>query len=443
MAAGTYPNGASLWEEGYGPGQGEARQPTINSEFGNVWGYEGSTGDVDYTWDYHRAINAFRRHPEVAGWLYTEHHDVINEWNGYWRYDRSEKITGLDDFVDGMTLADLHAPLYLAVGDSLSRSVRPGERVEVPLYASFLTGSTAFGDALTLETAFYGWDGLGQKRTYAEATRSVPYRPWMTGPLAPVALTMPDAPAVAVLATRLVGPGGEVLHRNFATFVVEGERPDEVTLAGGQRARLVSVDPARFEGAEWSLKQWDVLDGLKVNGAGSGYFEYRVVWPEGLDPADVEAVAFVAEVSAKQLFGKDRDGAAEGEGDYMRGGGLADPSANPNAYPMTDETRFPSAVVVRANGHVAGQWLLQDDPADHRGVLSWHSQLHDRRLREAGSYGQLMQAALPAEAVAEAAESGEVVVRLDVDEALPGGLAIYGKEFGRYPLDPTVVFVLR
>jgi hypothetical protein len=28
-----------------------------------------------------------------------------------------------------------------------------------------------------------------------------------------------------------------------------------------------------------------------------------------------------------------------------------------------------------------------------------------------------------------------------VDEALPGGLAIYGRRFGRYPLDPTLVFV--
>ena len=27
------------------------RQPNINSEFGNVWGYEGSTGDVDWSWD--------------------------------------------------------------------------------------------------------------------------------------------------------------------------------------------------------------------------------------------------------------------------------------------------------------------------------------------------------------------------------------------------------
>ncbi len=98
---GTEPGSTWNFESGYK----QDRQPNINSEFGNVWGYEGSTGDVDWSWDYHRAVNSFRRHPRVAGWLYTEHHDVINEWNGYWRFDRTEKFTGMEDLAPGMTLA--------------------------------------------------------------------------------------------------------------------------------------------------------------------------------------------------------------------------------------------------------------------------------------------------------------------------------------------------
>jgi predicted transcriptional regulator len=43
--------------------------------------------------------------------------------------------------------------------------------------------------------------------------------------------------------------------------------------------------------------------------------------------------------------------------------------------------------------------------------------------------------------VERAAARGELVIRLEVDLALPGGLAIYGQRFGRYPLDPTLVFV--
>ena len=130
-------------------------------------------------------------------------------------------------------------------------------------------------------------------------------------------------------------------------------------------------------------------------------------------------------------------------GDYMRGGGFHDPSANPNSYPMTGETKFPSAVTVRVNGALAGRWDLADDPADSRGILSWHSQLRDHKLREAGSYGQLLRVPIPAEALASAAKAGEVVVRLEVSDALPNGLAIYGSKFGRYPVDPTVLFLLK
>jgi glycosyl hydrolase family 2 len=412
-------------------GYRQANQPNINSEFGNVWGYEGSTGDVDWSWDYHRAVNAFRRHPRIAGWLYTELHDVINEWNGYWRFDRSDKETGLGALVEGMSLRDLHAPLYVVVGDSLSQSVAAGATVRVPLYASFLTSSTALGDSLTLHAQAYGWNALGQKRVYFETTRRVPYHAWMTGALGALDVPMPAETAVLVLAVRLEDGTGTVLHRNFCTFLVDGDAP----------RGAISINPAHFSTASWSLKQWNVLDSLKVNGAGSGFFEYRVVWPREIRLADLDSVVFLAEVSSKELFGKDRAGAGRIEGDFMLGRGTVDPSLNPNAYPMTDERRFPSAVTVRVNGVVAGRELLEDDPADHRGILSWHYQQHDRRLREAGSYGTLLRVPVPREALERAAAQGELIIRLEVDATLPGGLAIYSRHFGRYPLDPTVVFV--
>jgi hypothetical protein len=437
IADSTYSGSPWNFENGYQ----QARQPNINSEFGNVWGYEGSTGDVDYTWDYHRAINAFRRHPKIAGWLYTEHSDVINEWNGYYRFDRSEKVTGLDELVPGMSLRDFHSPIYLAVGDDLSESVKPGQQVRVPLYASFLTGSQAHGDGLVLKTELYGWDFLGRKQTYSHSTRPISVRPWMTTALEPLPVTMPAGPAVVVLATRLEDAAGAVLNHNFTTFVVDGDVPAEVQLEGGEKARVVHFDPARFASQKWSLKQWNVMDGLKVDGAGSGYFEYHVPWPSGVKAADLETVKLLAEVGAKQLFGKDREGAAKIEGDFMRGQGTVDPSRNPNSYPMTDETLFPSAVTVRVNGVVAGRKALSDDPADHRGILSWHAQPRDHHLHEPGSYGELLQLAIPPEALRKAEAAGQLVIRLEVDDALPGGLAIYGAHFGRYPLDPTLVFV--
>jgi hypothetical protein len=419
-------------------------QPMLNSEFGNVWGYEGSTGDVDWSWDYHRAVDAFRRHPKLAGWLYTEHHDVINEWNGYWHFDRSPKETGFGDLVEGMTLRDLHTPLYVAVGvPELSRTARPGEQVNVPLYASFLSGSTAYGDSLVLRAELSGWTTLGEHRQFASIVRRVPYRPWMTEALTPLTVTMPNEPAVAVLAVRLEDAAGTVLHRNFTTFIVEGDAPPTATLGDGARVRAVRVPAASIADAHWSLKQWSVLSGRKIDGAGSGYFEYRIPWPTGLAASGVASATFLVEASAKRLNGKDRDTTVSANDDYMRGGGFHDPSRNPNSYPMTGTTPFPSAVTVTVNGLLAGRWELADDPADSRGILSWHAQPHDGHLYEAGSYGQLVRVPIPAAALADAARTGSIIVRLAVDTALPGGLAIYGSGFGRYPIDPTVLFVLR
>ena len=111
----------------------------INSECGNVWGYHGSAGDVDFTWDYHIMIDAFRRYPKCAGWLYTEHHDVINEWNGYVHYDRSPKIDGLDDLVPGMTVADFQSLYYICPEKYLYTVNKPGEWVDLSFYGSFMT----------------------------------------------------------------------------------------------------------------------------------------------------------------------------------------------------------------------------------------------------------------------------------------------------------------
>jgi hypothetical protein len=425
-------------------GRTQARQPLLNSECGNVWGYEGSTGDVDWSWDYHLMMNEFRRHPKVCGWLYTEHHDVINEWNGYYRFDRSEKFTGLSELLPGMSLRDWHGPFYLSTGSDLCREVKPAERVQVPLWASFLTDDSP-GSQLRLRATLFGWDSLGQRQTYSQFTQAIPLQPWSSRELPPLEVTMPSHPAVAVLGLELETPAGTVLHRNFTTFLVaDGQAPrTETRQVAGANVRLVRFAPNAFRDARWSLKQWQVLDGLKVNGAGHGYFEYRLPWPDGLSAEQVAGAQLLLEASAKQLFGKDREGAAKQEGDFMLGKGTHDPSLNPNAYPMTDTVRFPSAVRVRVGGQAAGVFDLPDDPADHQGILSWHSQRRDRKLREAGSYGYLVTATFPTAALQAAAAAKEIVIRLEVDESLPGGLAIYGERFGRYPLDPTLVFTLK
>jgi hypothetical protein len=422
-------------------GRTQSGQPLLNSECGNVWGYDGSTGDCDWSWDYHIMMNEFRRHPKICGWLYTEHHDVINEWNGYYRFDRSNKFTGLEEIGGGMTLRDLHAPFYIAPEGELCRDAKPSETISVPLWASFMI-DRAPSAKLTLKASLHAMDRLGRDRACSETTQAVAFQPWLSKAIDPVRITMPEAPGLAILNLTLEDASGAVLHRNFCAFNVRADpsAPRDETTAG---LRLLRFAPNSFTDANWSAKQWNVLDGLKVNGAGHGYFEYRVAWPADLKASQLDGASLVFEASAKQLFGKDRDKGDRVSGDFMLGKGTVDPSLNPNSYPMTDETLFPSAVQVRVCGVPAGRTDLSDDPADHRGILSWHSQLRDKKLREAGSYGYLVNVAIPQAALEAAADRKEFLIRFEVDPALPGGLALYGERFGRYPLDPTIVLTLK
>jgi hypothetical protein len=438
----TFPG--STWNMQDGRRQGG--QPMLNSECGDVWGYEGSTGDVDWSFEYHAMIDEFRRHPKVAGWLYTEHHDVVNEWNGYVRADRSPKHTGLGELVPGMTLRDLHAPLYVALGSYPVTAARPGETLEVPLWASFLSDASP-GEELTLRLELVGHDDLGRERHWWTGERRVAFSPWLSHALEPLRVTMPERRALAILRATLEDAAGRVLQRNFTAFAVgDGRSPrDETVSADGRRLRVLRADTARPLAARWSVARWEAMGGQKQNGAGSGYFEYRLPWPRDLAPDAVAGATFLAELGAKELFAKDRPQSGRVEGDFMRGQGTADPGLNPNSYPMTDTRTYPSALRVVLNGEPAGAFDLPDDPADHRGLLSWLAQKRSDKptLNEAGSYGYLVSATVPPRALAQAARCGELVLRLEVDAALPGGLAVYGEGSGRFPLDPSVVLTLR
>ncbi len=441
-AAKSHPG--STWN--YLGGRAQDEEPMLNSECGNVWGYQGSTGDVDWSFDYHAMIDAFRRHPQVAGWLYTEHHDVINEWNGYVKADRSLKETGLGEIVPGMTLRDLHAPYYVVPGSYPATAAKPGDTVSVPLFASFLTDAAPAGP-LKLKLELAGHDDLGRSHVWWRGERELAVAPWLARELEPLSLKLPERRSLAILRLALEDATGRVLHRNFTSFVVaDGTSPrDETVISGGRSQRVLRFATAKPTEARWSLRAWSAMDGGKQNGAGAGHFEYRMAWPKDLRPADVAGASFVAELGAKELFGKDRPQAAKVEGDFMLGRGTHDPSLNPNAYPMTDARPYPSAVRVLVNGVALGLFDLPDDPADHRGLLSWHAQQRtDKpRLDEAGSYGYLVTAGVPAAALVAAAAAGEIVLRLEVDEALAGGLAIYGERTGRYPLDPSLLLTLR
>ncbi len=416
---GTFPGSTRNYIGGFV--QGNA--PMLNSECGNVWGYDGSTGDCDWSWDYHLMINAFRRHLQCTGWLYTEHHDVINEWNGYVRFDRTPKYTGIEDLFPGSKLQDWHADAFLPLDTELCREFKAGETWMMPVDVSLTTDKYA-GHKLAVTYRVRAYNAKGKfidglpvdAGTFTGAS-------WQNGRVLDVPVKLPNETACGVICFSLVD-GDAVVGRNFACFVTRAN----------PSADTISVPAGSFTKATWSQKQWNILDGLKACGAGKGAFEYVFKLPEG---AQNKTLTFRAEVSSKRLNAKDSTDLDKGTRDLdcMLGGGFADRSKNPNSYPMTCDFKWPGEVQVFANGVLVKTVALPDDPADHRGILSWFAQPRDRKLREAGSYGWLVEAEISAEVAAKGA--GTVTIRLAAEK---GGLAVYGEKFGRYPFDPSISF---
>ncbi|MBR5661278.1 MAG: glycoside hydrolase family 2 [Bacteroidales bacterium] len=408
--------------------------PMINSECGDVWGYHGSAGDCDFTWDYHIMIDAFRRYPKCAGWLYTEHHDVINEWNGYVQYDRSPKIDGLDEIVPGMTIADFQSPYYIQPLKYLYTVNKPGEWVNLDFHASFMTDKDP--GKMSLETELVGYDAVGEFKKFEKLEIPVEFKPWLNEKVASQRIHIPEENGLYWLKMTLKNGQGEAIHHNFTTFrVKDGKNPVP------DNTRILSFAPSSYTASEWSNGQTSIYNGLKENGFGHGYFEYTIDLPKDLDLEGIRGAELLFEASAKEMFGKDKDG-EEDKGDRMLGGGSYDHCKSPNSYAMTDTTFWPSKLTVSVNGKVIGKVDLKDDPADHRGILSWGAQPFVPEMREAGSYGELVRMDVPLNDLPyqEILRTKKVTLRFTVPaEDLDGGLAIYGKDFGRYPLDPTII----
>ena len=423
-------------------GNTQGNQPMFNSECGAVWGYKGSTGDIDITWEYHIMMNEFRKRPKIAGFVFTELHDVINEWNGYYRFDRSDKIFGLDELVPGMTMNDFHTDLYVVAGTDFYQTYPGGSTVEIPAGISAVTNDIP--DGLKVKYSVYGWDELGEKFEQTSGEISATASPFSYTELNPVPLSLPSKTAVMIFATILEDGTGKVIQRNFVPFKLVAEKPEGLI--------TVTCPPAAFTGSSWSLKQLATQNGNKVWGMGSGYFEYQFELPKGLQPGKIKTIEFRAELASRYQQAKYLKDSTEHIGMTVISKRGVNPGYGQNSYPQTDEKKVGSLVTITANNQKIGTVELPDDPADHRGILSWMNQQpgwewgsDDRSkpwlLDEAGSYGYLVKATFDETAKRSALETGKVVIRLNVDESTEdrGGLSVYGKNSGMYPMDLTLL----
>jgi len=424
-------------------GNKQGNQPMFNSECGAVWGYNGSTGDIDITWEYHIMMNEFRKRPKIAGFLFTEFHDVINEWNGYYRFNRSKKVFGLDELVPGMRMNDFHSDLYVIPGNDFFQTYKGGSTIEIPVGISAV--STEIPTGLRIRYSVYGWDGLGEKLDITKGTLQATADPFSFVHLADISVDLPDRALTGIFATELVHASGKVLQRNFVPFKVDGKISDNLL--------VLTKSPDQFSDADWSIKHEARQNNNKVWGMGSGFFEYRFELPEGVSEENVESIEFSAELASRYPQAKYlEEGEAERIGMEIVSEKGTIPGYGQNSYPQTDEKVHGSLVKISANEQKIAEVEVSDDPADHRGILSWMNQEsgwewgsddHSKPwlLDEAGSYGYLVVAKLDEPTKKTAIENKEVIIQLIVDEQSRelGGLSVYGANSGRFPMDVSLV----
>ncbi|MDF2963249.1 MAG: glycoside hydrolase family 2 sugar binding protein, partial [Paenibacillus sp.] len=441
----THPG--STWN--YTGGYQQSDAPLMNSECGAVWGIEGSAGDSDLAWQYRYMLNEFRRHEKICGFVFTEFKDVINEFNGYYRIDDTDKDFGYGGFCEGMSLRDLHRPDFIVIDAPPCATVSCGDTVRVPLAVSSFA-DTYHGQSMHLSWELW-YDRLGSKTVAGQGVETIVWSHYGITELPPLQVQMPQTDAVAVLAVALKDPSdtgaGSAVARNFITFDVRSGTASGLYSLDGQ---WLQVPPARLAGKQWDYS-WQALDGHKVNGSSDsnekgsssgGFFEYDIDISSLTGLNGYGDIDIYFEAGAKILLAKDQKLIDDPSVDisYMHGR-KADPGMNLNSYYMTDAKKHPSTVQVYIDGQETELLQLPDDPADSRGVLSWHYQQDDRKLDEAGSYGYLQRVSIPSRMMPGILEKGSFRLKLEVPAGLPegsGGLCLYGRNAGRYPIDILV-----
>jgi len=384
--------------------------PLMNSECGMVWGVDGSAGDSDIAWQYRYMLNEYRLHDLINGFIFTEFHDVVNEFNGYYRIDNTDKDFGFQDFCRGMTIRDLHSADFLALDCPPCKTVKAGAKVQIPCALSSFT-SAHRKKGLKAEWELW-YDGVDGRVSVEKGEFKLGKYAFGFNALDPIRVKLPKEDCLAVLSVYLISDG-EVISRNFTTFDVRGEL--------AENACRIPVSCGVSEGFE---HRWTAINDDKLCLGGAGSVSYEIPFDKGL----VSDLAVTFEAGAKRVLTKDRkEHDSKSDLDFMRGY-LVDRGAFKNSYWMTDEDKPLSHIVVKIDGTEIARHTLTGDNADARGVLSWHYQPEERRLDEAGSYGELIHLNIPSRLIPVIAEKGSFTLTIEADN----GLALYGRNSGRY-----------
>ncbi len=415
---GAYVGSGKNYKDGYTM----ADVPCMNSECGNVWGIEGNAGESDISWQYKYMMNEFRLHDKLCGFVFTEFHDVVNEFNGYYKLNNDDKDFGYDLY--GMTLRDLHSQDYLGADCPPMMTVKPGECVKVPLFGSSFT-DVRHGKLLNIAWQLTVLDPVDGDWAADSGEHGVVWSGYGTFPAGEIAFDVPEHDGLLLL-TMTLCDGDQVIMQNGFLYDVDGVREDALTLApcAFAVAGFDRVLPAKIE---------------KVSGLGKGAFTVEVKTADIPGFADANDLRLLAEVSTRFPMTHDFPKEEAGERvdlNYMLGY-RCDPGANKNSYPQTDETPYPGSVTVSIDGKKVTTVLIPDAPADSRGALSHHYQPVDNLLDEAGSYGTLMDVRIPSAVLLSLRDKETFTLTFETAEE--SGLALYGRKSGRYGVGITIV----
>ena len=143
------------------------------------------------------------------------------------------------------------------------------------------------------------------------------------------------------------------------------------------------------------------VDEHLFSAVGSGYVEYEIPLPDGIDPRNPAEMELIFEAS----------------------------SSNGGAR-QTEPEKHASDVTISINGVEIETIRIPDCPADARGVLSY---IHG----QPGTYGYLYKVKIDPSLIFES-EVDALTIRYEVkaDAAAIGGFALYGARMGRYPTGP-------
>ena len=185
----------------------------------------------------------------------------------------------------GMTIKDLHSEMYLIPGDDFFQTVKPGTSFTVPVTASFMTDTVP--SEMTVRTVVHGWNRFGEHKEYSTGQSAIRPKPYQVFDIEPVTVQAPDEESLAVLCTYLMDDQGKIRHRNFVPFRVDAEETEENRFPNQVDIRL---EPADFSQSDWSKRQISILDGLKVWGTETGYFEYEFKVPDNIAIEDIRDI---------------------------------------------------------------------------------------------------------------------------------------------------------